>query len=80
MKNTARELKITPSVAALRRSSVEVQRLFRKLSAFSLELKNRVRPLLTLVALQCAASPTLGVKRASPPALGSTLPGSLKSC
>lgn len=49
---------------------MEVQRLFRKLSAFSLELKNRVRPLLTLVALQCAASPALGVKRASPPALG----------
>lgn len=46
---------------------MEVQCLLRKLSAFA--SKNRVRPPLNLVALQCAASAAPRVKRVSPPAL-----------
>lgn len=54
---------------------MEVQGLFRKISAFA--LKKRVRPLLALVAVQ-GTSAALGVRRVSPPALGLplTLPGS----
>lgn len=44
---------------------MEVQHLFRKLSAFASELKDRVRPLLPLVALPCASAAL-----AKPPALG----------